>query len=74
MRRKGRIQPGCDADLVVFDPDTVSDQATYAASTRPSTGYTHVLVGYTHVLVGGEHVVRDGELVSGALPGRPIRR
>nr|BFE78781.1 hypothetical protein GCM10020093_013820 [Planobispora longispora] len=67
MRRKGRVRPGCDADLVVFDPDAVSDQATYAASTRPSTGYVHVLVG-------GEHVVRDGEPVLGAFPGRPIRR
>ncbi|GAA0986729.1 amidohydrolase family protein [Acrocarpospora macrocephala] len=67
MRRKGRVQAGCDADLVVFSPDAVSDQATYAASTRPSTGYAHVLVG-------GRHVVRDGELVLDALPGRPIRR
>ncbi|GLW10031.1 D-glutamate deacylase [Microtetraspora sp. NBRC 13810] len=67
MRRKGRVQAGCDADLVVFSPHTVADRATYADSTRPSTGYTHVLVG-------GRHVVRDGELVLDALPGRAIRR
>ncbi|WSA22711.1 amidohydrolase family protein [Streptosporangium subroseum] len=66
MRRKGRIQAGCDADLVVFSPEEVSDQATYAASTRPSTGYAHVLVG-------GRHVVRDGEPILDALPGRAIR-
>ncbi|MFC7646259.1 hypothetical protein ACFQX6_40970 [Streptosporangium lutulentum] len=66
MRRKGRIQAGCDADLVVFSPEEVSDQATYAASTRPSTGYAHVLVG-------GQHVVRDGETVLDTLPGRAIR-
>ncbi|MGW0199517.1 amidohydrolase family protein [Nonomuraea sp. NPDC003201] len=67
MRRKGRIQPGCDADLVVFDPETVGDRATYARSTTPSAGYAHVLVG-------GRFVVRSGELLLDALPGRPIRR
>ncbi|MFG1704190.1 amidohydrolase family protein [Nonomuraea sp. M3C6] len=67
MRRKGRVQPGCDADLVVFDPATVGDRATYARSTTPSTGYAHVLVG-------GRFVVRSGELVLDALPGRAVRR
>jgi hypothetical protein len=66
MRGKGRLRAGSDADIVVFDPATVSDQATYAASTRPSTGVRHVVVG-------GTPVVRDGEIVPGALPGRPIR-
>lgn len=66
MRRKGRIQPGCDADIVVFDPATVRDQATYAESTRPSTGIMHVLVN-------GTFVVRDAAIVPDALPGQPIR-
>jgi hypothetical protein len=66
MRRKGRLQPGSDADIVVFDPATVSDQATYAASTRPSTGIRHVLVN-------GTIVVQNGDIVAGALPGRPVR-
>jgi N-acyl-D-aspartate/D-glutamate deacylase len=66
MARKGRLQEGCDADIVVFDPDTISDQATYANSTRPSTGIQHVLVN-------GTFVVRDGDLVTSALPGRPVR-
>ena len=56
MRRKGRVQAGADADLVVFDEAGVTDQATYAASTRPSAGIAHVIVG-------GTFVVRDGELV-----------
>ena len=66
MRRKGRVQTGTDADLVVFDEARVTDQATYAASTRPSSGITHVIVG-------GTFVVRNGELVPHALPGRPVR-
>jgi len=66
MRRKGRLQPGSDADIVVFDPAAVSDQATYAASTRPSTGVRHVLVN-------GTIVVHNGDIAAGALPGRPVR-
>jgi Amidohydrolase family len=66
MRRKGRIQPGCDADVVVFDPATVSDRSTYTRTTRPPTGIRHVLVN-------GAPVVRDGDIVPDALPGRPIR-
>ena len=66
MRRKGRVQPGADADLVVFDPERITDQATYTESTRPSSGVTHVIVD-------GTFVVRDATLVRDALPGRPIR-
>jgi cytosine/adenosine deaminase-related metal-dependent hydrolase len=66
MRRKGRVSVGSDADIVVFDPATITDQATYADSTRPSTGIRHVLVN-------GTFVVRDGELDTNAQPGRPIR-
>jgi N-acyl-D-aspartate/D-glutamate deacylase len=66
MRAKGRVQPGADADLVVFDAEEITDRATYAASTRPSSGIEHVIVD-------GTFVVRDGRLVEDAFPGRPIQ-
>jgi len=66
LRGKGRLQPGGDADIVVFDPDTITDRASYRHSTRPSDGIRHVLVN-------GAFVVRDGGLVADARPGRPVR-
>ena len=66
MGHKGRVQTGADADLVVFDELRVTDQATYAASTRASSGIAHVIVG-------GTFVVRDHQLLPDALPGRPVR-
>jgi N-acyl-D-aspartate/D-glutamate deacylase len=64
-RRKGRIQEGADADIVVFDPATVSDRATYERPTERSTGMRYVLVN-------GVLVIDKGALVSGVLPGRSI--
>jgi hypothetical protein len=66
MRRKGRLQAGSDADIVVFDPVTISDQASYTNSIRPSAGIWHVLVN-------GTFVVRNGDIVACAQPGRPVR-
>lgn len=66
MRRKGRVQIGADADLVVFDPATVIDRATYREPTLPPTGIEHVFVR-------GVPVVRDGAIQDGVLPGQPIR-
>ena len=65
-RRKGRLQPGRDADLVAFDPDTVTEAATYDDPREPSRGMRHVLVG-------GTPLVRDGRLDTTVLPGRPLR-
>ena len=66
LRRKGRLQAGLDADIVVFDPETISDRASYRHSTLPSAGIRHVLVN-------GTFVVRGGEIAGDARPGRPVR-
>jgi len=67
MRRKARIQPGCDADLVVFDYAALMDRAEFSAMNRPADGMRHVLVH-------GEAVISDGILQLHARPGRPVRR
>jgi N-acyl-D-aspartate/D-glutamate deacylase len=64
-RRKGRLQSGADADIVVFDPQRFEDRATYTHSELPS-------VGARYVLVAGTVVVDDGHVVDGVSPGRAV--
>jgi N-acyl-D-aspartate/D-glutamate deacylase len=66
MRQKGRIKSGADADLSVFDPNTVVDKATFENPRQYSEGFRYVLVG-------GTLVVRDGKLQAGIYPGQGIR-
>ena len=66
MRDKGRLAPGADADVVVLDPSTIGEQASYTDSVRPSRGVRHLFVG-------GVPVVRDGTMLTDAFPGRAIR-
>ena len=63
---RGVIRPGAYADLVLFDPATVSDRSTIEAPLALS-------VGIARVWVGGETVWRDGATTA-ARPGRAIRR
>ncbi|MBO9452621.1 amidohydrolase family protein [Tropicibacter sp. R16_0] len=67
MRKKGRLQVGMDADVVVFDPLTVTDRATFENANQSATGVRTVLVN-------GTPVVLDSELVLDAAPGKAIRR
>ena len=65
LRDRGRLAPGYFADVVVFDPDTIQDHATFAEPHRLATGVDRVFVN-------GVEVLRDGE-PTGARPGRVVR-
>jgi len=58
---RGRLQPGCFADVVLFDPDTVIDRSTFDDSHQLSVGNRDVFVNGVRVLDRGEH--------TGATPG-----
>jgi len=64
-RRKGRLQEGADADIVVFDPQTISDRATFEKPMEPS-------VGVHYLLVGGTLVIDEGNIVPDVFPGRAL--
>lgn len=63
---RGQIQPGWAADLVLFDPDQVLDQASYASPLQPS-------IGITAVYLSGELAAENGLTVN-AHAGRALRR
>ena len=62
LRDRGVIRAGAKADLVVFDPKRVADQATYEEPHEYP-------VGIEHVIVNGRIVIKDGEH-TGSLPGK----
>ena len=64
-RDLGRLQEGKAADIVVFDPENISDRSTYSAPTQPS-------IGVRYLLVGGVLAIDGGSLVANAHPGRAI--
>lgn len=65
LANRGLLKPGYAADIVVFDPNTISDHATFEEPHQYSSGVEHVFVNGVQVLKDGEH--------TGAAPGRVVR-
>jgi N-acyl-D-amino-acid deacylase len=65
LDRRGRLDKGYYADVVVFDPETIIDHATFEKPHQYATGMKHVFVNGIQVLKDGEH--------TGATPGRVVR-
>ena len=59
LDQKGRIQLGCDADITIFDPDTIIDKADFTQLCKPE--------GINYVLIGGKIALKDGERVNARL-------
>ena len=65
VKKRGLLKPGYFADVVIFDPNTIIDHATYTKPHQYSTGVSDVFVNGKQVLKDGEH--------TGAMPGRVVR-
>ena len=64
LERRGSLEPGFFADVVIFDPETIQDHATFEEPHQYATGVAHVFVNGHQVLREGEH--------TGATPGRVV--
>jgi N-acyl-D-amino-acid deacylase len=65
LQKRGALEAGNFADVVVFDPNTIQDHATFDKPHQYSTGVKDVFVNGVQVLKDGEH--------TGATPGRVVR-
>jgi N-acyl-D-amino-acid deacylase len=66
LRERGCLSPGCHADIVIFDPATITDHATFEQPHQYATGVVHVFVNGVQVLRNGEHTgAKPGEVVRG---------
>jgi dihydroorotase-like cyclic amidohydrolase len=64
-RFKGRLQEGADADVVIFDPQTISDRSTFQHPMEAS-------VGVKYLLVGGVVLVDQERFMEGVFPGKAV--
>ena len=64
MRRKGRLQVGADADITIFNPNTIIDKADFSG-----LRYSE---GVQTVIIDGKIIVQEGRIVENVFPGKPI--
>jgi N-acyl-D-aspartate/D-glutamate deacylase len=65
-RGKGRLQEGADADIIVFDANTIVDRSTFQAPEQPSTGMRFVIVN-------GQLLIDEGRMIPNLFPGKPLK-
>jgi formylmethanofuran dehydrogenase subunit A len=65
MRFKGRMQVGADADITIFNPNTVIDKATFEKGLEFSAGIEYVMVN-------GSFVLKNGKTVNNVFPGKAV--
>ena len=65
MRFKGRIQIGADADITIFNPNSIIDKATFEKGLAFSEGIEYVIVN-------GVFVLKNGKTISNVFPGQPV--
>ena len=65
IKKRGMLKPGFFADIVIFNPETIQDHATFEQPHQYASGVEHVFVNGVQVLKNGEH--------TGATPGRFVR-
>ena len=64
MKRKGRLQVSADADITIFNPNTIIDKADFSG-----LKYSE---GIETVIINGKIVVNEGKIIEGVFPGKPI--
>ena len=64
-RQKGRLQEGADADIIVFDPQTITDRSTFQHPAEQSSGVQYLIVG-------GQVLIDQGKLAANKFPGRAL--
>lgn len=65
MRFKGRIQVGADADITIFNPNTITDKSNFEKGLEFSSGIEYVMVNGTFIL-------KNGKTVGNVFPGQPV--